>query len=626
MIDKPLCSLARIAAKLRWGLLVAGWLLVASAQATPLPTPLLDSDKAASAALQLLRIDASGARVSFQRGAGGPVWTFSLVDRVLQRGEDAVLPKAQLTRRVGPPTPQVLALYQARGGRLQVAARADGTLRWSVVESGQELAALLVHPDHQRWVAWTPSGYYDASVGGEELLGFYVPRGARETPDLFRVGLLRERLHRPAVLTRTLFTLDERRALEEVDAEAGHPSDHSPLTWPAVVRVLSPVDGASLTQAEVNLCVAVRAPAGEEQRLRATVSGGSQARGILVTAPTQGGCTPKPGETTHTLRLRVPREDVTVRVVAEGKATRSEPALLHLRWAGPKEPARTLKPNLHVLAVGVGSYQASGMALRYAAKDARDLSTTLQGLRDRPYGRVEQRLLTDEEAGRAQVLAGLSWLKQHAEERDVSVVFLAGHGINDEGGRYYFLPHDAAPAAGEPLQNPSLLSGERLQAALGEVPGRLVLFLDTCNSGSLRGPARGDLSRFRNELLSSGTDLVLYAAAGPGQASQESARWNNGAFTKALIEGLKGRADYREKGVVTVTALDTYLTERVRDLTRGEQVPTTTKVTATDFVLAQPGRSLALHRRWWFWGTLGLVTAGTIAGAVIGTSRPTVVF
>ena len=43
--------------------------------------------------------------------------------------------------------------------------------------------------------------------------------------------------------------------------------------------------------------------------------------------------------------------------------------------------------------------------------------------------------------------------------------------------------------------------------------------------------------------------------------------WGNGAFTKALVEGLSGKADYQANGVITVNELDLYLAERVKVLT-----------------------------------------------------------
>ena len=68
------------------------------------------------------------------------------------------------------------------------------------------------------------------------------------------------------------------------------------------------------------------------------------------------------------------------------------------------------------------------------------------------------------------------------------------------------------------------------------------------------------------------------------------AQFHRGAFTKALLEGLKGEADYTEDGAITVNELELYIAERVKVLTGGEQTPTMSKPqTIPDFPLAVSG-------------------------------------
>ena len=50
----------------------------------------------------------------------------------------------------------------------------DGTIRWYRASDGAELLAFFVHVPDKRWIAWTPSGYYAASPGGEDLIGWHV--------------------------------------------------------------------------------------------------------------------------------------------------------------------------------------------------------------------------------------------------------------------------------------------------------------------------------------------------------------------------------------------------------------------------------------------------------------------
>ena len=51
----------------------------------------------------------------------------------------------------------------------------------------------------------------------------------------------------------------------------------------------------------------------------------------------------------------------------------------------------------------------------------------------------------------------------------------------------------------------------------------------------------------------------------------------NGAFTKALVEGLEGKADQAKAGVVRVAALEEYVYDRVKELTDGKQKPMVAK-------------------------------------------------
>ena len=67
----------------------------------------------------------------------------------------------------------------------------------------------------------------------------------------------------------------------------------------------------------------------------------------------------------------------------------------------------------------------------------------------------------------------------------------------------------------------------------------------------------------------------------------EDPAWGNGAFTKALVEALNGKAAYGGSKKITINMLDLYLSERVKELTKGQQTPTTTKpLTIQDFPVA----------------------------------------
>jgi hypothetical protein len=70
----------------------------------------------------------------------------------------------------------------------------------------------------------------------------------------------------------------------------------------------------------------------------------------------------------------------------------------------------------------------------------------------------------------------------------------------------------------------------------------------------------------------------------------EDPAWDNGAFTKALVEGLgspgtPSKAKLADDPTITPKLLDAYIARRVKALTEGKQSPVMTS-TAPDFPLA----------------------------------------
>ena len=97
----------------------------------------------------------------------------------------------------------------AREGRLILAAYGDGTIRWHRAADGAELLALFIHvPDdpkaEKRWVLWTPEGYYAASPGGEDLIGWHVNRGLDQAADFYPAETFRSTFHRPDLVQAAL--------------------------------------------------------------------------------------------------------------------------------------------------------------------------------------------------------------------------------------------------------------------------------------------------------------------------------------------------------------------------------------------------------------------------------------
>jgi uncharacterized caspase-like protein len=258
---------------------------------------------------------------------------------------------------------------------------------------------------------------------------------------------------------------------------------------------------------------------------------------------------------------------------------RSEPATLAVRVAPaaasrPAQAAQPAPPTLRLLAVGIQRFANLESSLQFTVKDARDVAQVFQDQQGRLFQKVETTLLVDQQATAKAVLEAMDRITAAAGPDDVTLCFFSTHGGADAGGTGYALvSYDYGKGSWG-------VAGAELKARLEQAQGKVVLLLDTCRSGNVLGPGamRGldqglQRTRFINELIQAGPGLVVLSSSSGAQPSLESPAWNNGAFTKALREGLGGAADPGRTGRVTTGMLDAYVRQRVSELTQGRQTP-----------------------------------------------------
>lgn len=472
-------------------------------------------------------------------------------------------------------------------GQVVVAAMGDGTIRWYRLSDGKELLTFFPHANKKEWVLWTPSGYYDASPGGDDLIGWHVNRGKEQAADFFPAAQFRTTYYRPDVMAKVLETLDEGGAIQVANAESGRKVQTVVLTQqlPPVVTILSPSDGTTMSSTDLSVRFTIRSSSGEPVTgVKALVDGRpvSVARDLKVTAKVQG------DSGVQELRVTIPERDVEIAILAENRFATSVPAVVRVKWQGKSASGSggfVIQPKLYVLAVGVSQYQNKDFALGFPAKDAQDFVAVLKKQQGGLYREVVAKTLTDAQATKDEVLDGLEWLRKETTSKDVAMVFLAGHGVNDQNGVYYFLPVNANP---DKLMRTGVAFSD-IKTTVSTLAGKTLAFIDTCHSGTVMGTRRGlaDIAGVVNELASAENGAVVFASSTGNQFSLENTAWGNGAFTKALVEGLSGKADYAGKGTISINMLDLYLSERVKELTGGKQTPTTTKPnTVPDFPVA----------------------------------------
>jgi WD40 repeat protein len=466
-------------------------------------------------------------------------------------------------------------------GRFALAALGDGTVRWYRMKDGKELLAFFPHADKKRWVLWTPSGYYDAFPGAEELIGWHVNNGNEEAADFFPISRFRSTYYRPDVVAKTLEKLDEAEGIKLANEESGKKLQEVSIAkvLPPVVSILSPKDSSEVSTKEIEVKFSIRSSTVEPvTRVRVLVDGRPIERGLTIKEIQKD-------QGIQATKVPIPEKDAEIAIIAENKYATSEPARVTLKWSGKvKEDEFIIKPKLYVLSIGVSKYEDKNLTLQFAAKDAKDFAESLLKQKGGLYRDVVVKVLTDEKATRDEIIDGFDWISKETTSKDVAIIFLAGHGVNERGGVYYFLPVNANV---DRLRRTAVPFTE-MKNTVASMAGKTILFIDTCHAGNVMG-ARAvatDITGIVNELASAENGAVVFASSTGKQYSFEDSEWGNGAFTKAVVEGVDGKADYTGKGKITINMLDLYVSERVKELTKGKQTPATAKPqTIPDFPL-----------------------------------------
>ena len=466
----------------------------------------------------------------------------------------------------------------AESGLVAVAALADGTIRWYRMADGQELLALFVHVDGKRWIAWTPSGYYDAGPGAETLLGWHKNYGNDTAADFFTATHFRSVSYRPSVVKSTLETLDEQQAvlrtsLSEAPAFTGNsdiqPTDQRPLI------IISPSDGATVSSTTVKVRYRVHSGTQTDPtEILAMVDGqvvpGARGIKVLPSSATAG---------IRELDVHIPERDCAISLaLADRTAGKSANVSVRVKW----KPAFAVKPMLYALTIGVSAPQSP---IRLAAKDAKDFAAVLQQQEGGLYRGIVTKVLTDGDATKDAILDGLDWLDRETTSNDVAVIFIKGQAVADRNGTPYVL---STQAKREHLRL-SALPFSDIKNLVGGLAGRSAIFMDVCHANDVRNTeaCTAAVTTLGHDLSNSERGTVLFSASTAHHEAEADHTWGNGAFTLALTEGLQGKAAYGGATHISISMLELYVSERMKELTHGRQIPVIAKsYDLSDFALA----------------------------------------
>jgi WD40 repeat protein len=421
----------------------------------------------------------------------------------------------------------------------------DATLRKWHIPTASELGRMHGSQDGE-WITTTSDGYYTKSLEGNNLVHYVIP-GIFET---YSYEQFEELFHKPQIVQKRL----------EGCVNCGKPSPG--LSQPpqldlrqhrSVEKTQAQTYPLTLKAASHNLVKAVR-----------VFVNGKPAIEVPVNAKEMK------------LTLNIPLISGANRITAiayDENSFFSSPKYLDVI----SENLDLAKPNLYIIGMGISDYPklSRRWQLDFAHTDTISLVETMQKEQGKLYGQIRNSIITNEDATVEKIFDVLE-AHSNVSENDVVIIHMAGHGIKDKSGTFYFLT-STVNSIEEP-QNGGL-SWSRLHTYLSKIKGRVILFLDACHSGSIVTETVVPNDKLAQEFFSGKRGGVMVFSASKGrQYSLESPDIGNGAgvFTYALLQGLgekSNEVDLNGNGVVEFLELVDYVSNYVDGVTKGQQTP-----------------------------------------------------
>ncbi|MCU0583915.1 MAG: caspase family protein, partial [Syntrophales bacterium] len=371
----------------------------------------------------------------------------------------------------------VRALNVSRDGSLAVAGVSDGTIRWYRMEDGRELAAFYPHSDRKRWVLWTPSGYYDASEGGDELIGWHVNNGLDRAASFYPVSRFFERFYRPEVVARAVKAVEDDTAVIASLGEKEAPSiETAGIRPPPEAAIVSPLPGKQFDSDMQEIKVIAEDLGGGIGEVRLYQNGKILPREAAARVTKEG------STQEHLFRVKLIDGENRLKVVALSR-DRIEGSPMEmtvtLRGAGKES-------DLHLLVVGINRYRNAALNLTYAETDAKGVLDFFQSADVKKLFKDIRVYSAMSEQATGPAIRGLfAEAARKAQPQDTLLIYLAGHGdtVADE---WYFIPHDVtAPEIEQELKKGGISNGFVSESIKQCRAQKVFVMIDACKSGRL---------------------------------------------------------------------------------------------------------------------------------------------
>jgi len=463
----------------------------------------------------------------------------------------------------------VLSVGFAPRGKTAMSGSDDDTLRLWDVSSGKEIVR-MVSLQNGEWIVMTPDGYYKASAKGDEHMNVRIGN------KVYGIDAFRKQFYRPDIIEEAL-----RRASTGSIEHTSKPEGDTPIhevakIAPPSITVLSPQDRQTVRDRNsIDFSFLIKDYNLPIKSVELFVNGGRLgSRAVKRRAR---------DKVEETVKVPLVPGENRIRIWATNGKSESE-KIISL-FLDREKGQRSKKPlgNLVLLAIGVGRYDhLPDDSLNYADDDAEAIAAAFKRMEGRLFKKVKTLVLSDSKIRPTSdnITDSLDFLAQ-AGPKDTVILFVAGHGVEDKKGHFYFLPADAKMDRKGRFRKSAAITRSAFIDAL-DVHGTRFFFIDACHSEGVGGnPSnRIDMDEVVKLAYQGGQNLldtgaVIMTATRSNELARENSRLGHGFFTHALCrEGLlEGKSDTDKNGSITIGELANYISGRVAELSGGSQNP-----------------------------------------------------
>jgi WD40 repeat protein len=456
----------------------------------------------------------------------------------------------------------------------------DGAIRLWDIETGGEIAQFISLQDGE-WIVLAPEGYYNCSVNAHKYLHIKVGGkvyGIDQFYDVFyRPDIVAAKLRCDDINGLVTLTIDE--ALRNPPPTV----DFDPLT-------------AAADQPRIRVCYHVKSTGGgigevrvfhngklvqsdgyyrEASRTPAVNAGLASLDGRAIhadmrsvsirirdgSAPTAGRSKGDSFDDCSEIDAVAGENEISVSAFNGANTVQS-----YMKTVNFSSGVRPAAPHLYILAVGIDRYADSGVNLKYAVKDARDLGEKIkaQSATLYPPHNIHYSLVMDGDAGKANIINRVNELSAAIRPQDSFIFFAAGHGVLIQN-QYYMLTSGFDGR----VRETNMISSNEIVEMSKRIKSLSQLFIfDTCHAGGVDTIVSG-LYDARMSVLAKKMGLHIYASASDKQAAMDGYR-GNGLFTFTLLDGLNNnrQADLYRDGRVTIAGLGEYSKRATTNISR----------------------------------------------------------